>query len=345
MEHLTAFEAGRLLLPELDRALQNRFRMLKAIQASGPIGRRTLAEALNKTEREVRNETAVLSEKQLIQVFQKGMIITDLGYEVLEKLKDYFYNVSGLSDKEMLLAKILNIKNVAIVPGDVDDEPTTKAFLGKEAGYILGDLAKQNSIVAVTGGSTVASLRRYLYDTKPFNSMKFVAARGSFGDEMNFQANTLVSKFAKECGGSYHTLFLPEHLSEEAHAMMMKEPIVKETVKLYDKVNVVIHGIGSASEMGKRRKMESLDFAKLMEDGAIGEAFGYYFNENGQVVHQIKTIGIQLDQVQQSNLVIAIAGGKSKAKAIEAYFKNAAKHTVLVTDEGAADAIIARYEG
>ena len=121
---------------------------------------------------------------------------------------------------------------------------------------------------------------------------------------------------------------------------MMEEPIVKKTVQLYEDANVVIHGIGTASEMGARRGMKEEAYAKLLEKGAIGEAFGYYYDANGQVVERIKTVGIQLEQVQKSDLIIAIAGGKTKAKAIEAYFKFAAKQTVLVTDEGAADEIL-----
>lgn len=333
LTRINAFEAGRLLLPELDRSLRNRFRMLKTIQVSGPIGRRTLAEVLNRTEREIRNETVVLQEMQLIQILHNGMKITDLGYEVLEQLKDYFYEASGIADKEKQLATRLHINQVVIVPGNIEQEPASQAFLGKEAINLLSELATPNSIVAVTGGSSVASLRNYLVPSKPFNSMKFVAARGSIGDEMVFQANTLVAKFAKASDGTYRTLFLPEHLSEQAYVAMMQEPIVKETVALYDKVNIVLHGIGSAEEMVIRRKMPEQERSELLKNGAIGEAFGYYFNEQGEVVHHIKTIGIQLDQVHQSNTIVAIAGGLQKAKAIEAYFKNAARHTVLITDE------------
>lgn len=339
---MNAFEAGRLLLPEMDRMMQNRYRMLQTIQAQGPIGRRTLADVLNRTEREIRNEMGILHEKQLIQVFQKGMILTELGYEVLDRLKTYFYEISGLAQKEKQLANHLGISKVAIIAGNVDKNPSAKTYLGKEASYLLGARAKPKSIVAVTGGSSVATLRRNLVDVKPFNSMKFVAARGSMANEESYQANTLVAKFAKECGAKYHTLYLPEHLSEQAYAYMMEEPIVKETVRLYDDVNVVIHGIGTAMEMGKRRNMSDDAYKDLIEKGAVGEAFGYYFDENGNVVERIQTVGIQLEQVKQSELIIAIAGGKSKAKAIEAYFQIAAKHTILVTDEGAADAILAQ---
>ncbi|MDU7055187.1 MAG: sugar-binding domain-containing protein, partial [Enterococcus hirae] len=39
-------------------------------------------------------------------------------------------------------------------------------------------------------------------------------------------------------------------------------------------------------------------------------------------------------------IILAIAGGKSKAKAIRAYMKNAPKQTWLITDEAAAKEIL-----
>ncbi len=56
---------------------------------------------------------------------------------------------------------------------------------------------------------------------------------------------------------------------------------------------------------------------------AVGEAFGYYFNEEGEVVHKVPTIGLQLEDLSHIEHVIAVAGGSSKAKAIRAYMKSA----------------------
>ena len=60
---------------------------------------------------------------------------------------------------------------------------------------------------------------------------------------------------------------------------------------------------------------------KLQESHAVGEAFGYYFNEAGEVVHKVQTIGLQLDDLEHVEHVIAVAGGASKAKAIRAYYE------------------------
>ncbi|MEO4054515.1 sugar-binding domain-containing protein [Solibacillus sp. CAU 1738] len=340
MDKKTFFEAQRKLLPEMDTLLKKRYRMLQIIYLQGPIGRRTLAEALQLTERDIRNEMQILNEQQLIDIHSKGMVCTEIGEAALEQLKELFHELTGIAKKEQKLKEAFNIDHVIIVHGNVETDSTTYAMLGKEANSVLVDYAKPNSQIAITGGSSVAAMGPYLQPQKPLNTAQFIAARGGIGDEMTMQANTLVAQFAAKSNSKYRTLFLPEQLSEQAYSAMKEEPIVKEMMALYDEVNIVIHGIGAAEEMAERRNSSEKDKALLLKKGAVGEAFGYYFDEQGQIVHHIRTVGIQLEQVKKSDVVIAIAGGIHKAKAIQAYFKNAAKQTVFITDESAANEIL-----
>jgi central glycolytic genes regulator len=92
--------------------------------------------------------------------------------------------------------------------------------------------------------------------------------------------------------------------------------------------------------MAKRRRSSTEVLDKLSESNAVGEAFGYYFNEAGEVVHKVHTIGLQLEDLQNAEHVIAVAGGQSKGKAIGAYLKQAPASTILITDEGAAKELL-----
>ena len=333
-------KAFEILVPEVISTFQLRYRVLQMISMSGPIGRRAIVDSLKMTERFIRNEIENLKNQQLIEITQKGMICTSLGNEMLDQLKDVFQELSGLLQKEKLLAKVLGIQKVIIVPGNLDEDANIKHLIGKEAASLLTEHAKKDDYVAITGGSTVAALTHFLEPVKSLDSLTFIAARGSIGDELDFQANTLVSQFASKCHANSKTLYLPEHLSQTAYETMMKEPIIKEIIDLYDEVRIVIHGIGNAKEMAERRQSNPEIISLLRDKQAVGEAFGYYFDENGQIIYRINTIGIQLEQVKQSRNIIAVAGGANKAKAIQAYFNIAAKHTVLITDEGAANAIL-----
>jgi central glycolytic genes regulator len=103
---------------------------------------------------------------------------------------------------------------------------------------------------------------------------------------------------------------------------------------------MVLHGIGDAITMAERRKTYSEIKRKLEEKKAVGEAFGYYFNEEGEIVHKVLTIGLQLEDLAHIPHVIAVAGGSSKAKAIKAYLKQAPSSTILITDEGVAQRLL-----
>ncbi|SOC17170.1 central glycolytic genes regulator [Ureibacillus xyleni] len=333
-------EAFATVVPEVISIFQLRYRILQMISVSGPIGRRSIVDTLKITERVVRNETEILKNQQLIEITQKGMICTAHGNHMLEQLKEVFQEISGLLKKEKLLAHILGIQRVIIVPGNLEDDSNVKQLIGKEAVSFLIEHAKNDDFVAITGGSTVAALADFLAPVKSVSSLTFIAARGSIGDELELQANTLVSQFASKSHANSKTLYLPEHLSQTAYETMKKEPVIKEIIDLYEEVHFVIHGIGNAKEMAVRRHTDNEIIAILRDKQAVGEAFGYYFDINGEIIYQINSIGIQLEQVKNSRNIIAVAGGANKAKAIRAYFNIAAKHTVLITDEGAANAIL-----
>lgn len=341
MFDVSFFAAERKLMPEIDLIFQKRFRVLQAIETFGPIGRRALGEQLHLTERDIRNETTVLGEQQLILIQKKGMICTPKGYEVLEQLSELYRELSGIVAMEQQLTKMFGIARVIIVSGDAEQDQAVKQQLGKEAAQRLQKIAPPKAKIAVTGGSSVASMEEYLTDSLMLRDAKFIAARGGMGDEMTFQANMVVSKFAQRCGATYRTLFLPEHLSEQAYEAMKDEPIIREMITLYEQVDIVVHGIGAAQEMALRRNSTEQEQQLLEQKGAVAEAFGYYFNANGDIVHHLRTIGIQLEQVNKAKHILAIAAGKNKVTALQAYFKNAAPQTVLVTDEQTAKAILA----
>ena len=332
--------AQNKLLPEMSELLKKRYQILQSINQEQPIGRRTLSEFSGMTERDIRKETDLLREQQLIEMKTAGMVITRLGVEVLDSLKSFMHELTGIADLAIKLKQQLGISDVVLVPLDSDHAVSVKNQIGKEAARLLEMHFRNETKVAVTGGSTMAAIAKELKGEKSYPALKFIAARGGLGEDVLHQANTIASAFAGKTGGSFKTLYLPDHLSEEAYTMMMKEPLIREMMNLYEEIDVVVHGIGNAKEMAVRRQSTSEEVQKITEGGAVGEAFGYYFDEDGNVVYRIRSAGIQLEQVQQAPAIIAVAGGSSKAMAILSYFKNAPERTVLVTDEGAAREIL-----
>jgi central glycolytic genes regulator len=247
---------------------------------------------------------------------------------------------AGLIQLEEQLQKAYNLARVIIVPGDSENNNLTKSMLGQLAAKQLNCLTQPKQIVAVTGGGTIASIAEFLSQNVKQKTLTYVAARGGIGEEVQLQANTIAASFAAETNGLSRTLYLPDHLSEEAYNAMMKEPVIKEMLELYDQTSVVIHGIGDAMEMAERRNSSLEEIQSIEQAGAVGEAFGYYFNKDGKAVHRIRTVGIQLKQLENVKHLLAVAGGTSKAAAIGSYLEHAPPQTVLITDEGAAKELV-----
>ena len=87
--------------------------------------------------------------------------------------------------------------------------------------------------------------------------------------------------------------------------------------------------------MGMKRGLSQKQLQQLNELGAVGEAFGCYFDKDSNVVWITPTLGININDINNLNLHIAVAAGKNKVEAIlSTKFGN--KNGVLVTDEGAA---------
>ncbi|MBI5974083.1 sugar-binding transcriptional regulator [Staphylococcus canis] len=325
------------LVPDLIDKMYRRYSVLMTIQKLQPVGRRTLSEALKLTERVLRSETDLLKMQGLILVKSTGMTLTSEGIGVVSNLSEYFNQYSDYHHLARLIKQQYDIKEVHVIPGDSDVDENVKAEIGRVAGQSLEKQLYENAIVSVTGGSTMVSVSEAMTPL-PFDVL-FVPARGGLGENVIYQANTICSSMAKHTNGSYTTLYVPEQVSEKTYHSLLREPSVVQTLNRMKESQFIIHGIGDALKMAKRRQSSKEVVEKLQHHHATGEAFGYYFDQEGNIVHKVKTIGIQLEEIQSKQHIFAVAGGTSKGHAIQAYLKIAPKHTILITDEAAAKII------
>ncbi|MBA2875728.1 sugar-binding transcriptional regulator [Thermaerobacillus caldiproteolyticus] len=332
-------EAQKKLLPDLLDVMQKRYRILQYIRLMQPIGRRVLSNSLGISERVLRSEVQFLKEQNLLIMSSAGMSVTSEGNELLHILEDVMREVLGLKDLEKKLKHTLHIEDVIVVAGDSDLSPWVKKEMGRACVACMKERLTDKNIVAVTGGTTLAAVAEMMTPDSKQSDVLFVPARGGLGEDVKNQANTICAKMAEKTMGNYRLLHVPDHLSNEAYQSLIEEPTVKEVLQLIKSSSMVIHGIGDAITMAERRKTPEEDMEKIKARYAVAEAFGYYFNQEGEVVHKVKTVGIQLEDLEHVQHVIAVAGGASKAKAIKAYMKQA-PHSILITDEGAARALI-----
>lgn len=332
-------EAQKKLLPDLLQVMQKRYQILQYIRLMQPIGRRSLSTSLGLSERILRNEVQFLKDQNLIDIHTSGMTLTDEGSSSLKLLEEMMKDVLGLSSLENKLKEKFNLNRVIVVSGNSDESPWVKKEMGRACVTCIKERLIGKNIVAVTGGTTLAAVAEMMTPDSKNREILFVPARGGLGETVENQANTICAKMAERASGMYRLLHVPDQLSKDAYESIIGEPSIKELLAIMKSSSMVVHGIGDAKTMAERRKTPEADFQKIQNGNAVAEAFGYYFDQEGDIVHKVKTVGIQLDDIEEVPNVIAVAGGASKAKAIQAYMKQALD-SVLITDEGAAIELI-----
>ncbi len=330
------------VVPDMINVLNRRFLILKSIKADQPVGRRTLAARLVLSERVLRTETDFLKQQGLIQSNKSGMALTENGVVVVRGLGTYLDRLLNLQETERKLNALFQVQGCLVVPGDSDQDGAVVGSMGRTVNELLQALLpSQKNIIAVMGGTTMATVARSLDPSlSRGRELVFVPARGGIGERIDIQANNICAQMADQTNGQHRALYVPEHVSEKTYQPLLREPAVQEVVSLIKQSNAVIHSIGQAITMAKRRSMPQKAIDSLRKNDAVGEAFGYFFNQKGEIVQKLSRIGLQLEDLATMKCVIAVAGGASKAQAIAAYMKFAPHQTYLVTDEGAANLIL-----
>lgn len=322
----------KLLAPEMLDLLELRYSILRSISYNGPIGRRSLAEKLKIQERTVRNEANLLKKQGLLNIELMGMSITGLGSQLLEELHPLYMDLKGIPELEELVRARLNIKDVKIVAGDFGKDSTVLKEMGKLGSEVLKKSIKKDSILGITGGTTMYSVSEECIRDNKKRDIIVVPARGGLGKDIYTQSNSLAVNLAEKLGGSYRLLYVVDGLEEEALKYMMKNEEIKETLDLIENMDTLIFGIGRADEMAKRRNLSDDRIDSLLEEGAVAESFGHFFDIEGNELWEYKTIGMSLDKYKKIDNAIAVAGGVEKAEAIIAV-STLNKNMQLITDE------------
>ena len=329
------------IVPELVQLLEKRYNVLRTIYYKQPIGRRILASDLNMGERIVRTEINFLKEQGLIEINIPGMTVTKQGEEIVNKLESFIHEIKGLSELEDKVCSVLHLKKVIIVPGDADENPTILKDIGKACANYVKEIIKDSDIIALTGGSSIKEVVEAFPKTNNVSDILVVPARGGMGRKVETQANTLAATFAKKLNGSYKMLHIPENLSLEVLDTLLKEKEIKEVVNFIHKADILIYGIGNAIEMAEKREASQEELDRLHKLGAVGEAFGCYFNKDSEVVSQTTAVGIGINDAKNISMNIAVAGGKNKVESVISTMRNNI-NGILVTDEALGKGIISQ---
>ncbi|MCK9443202.1 MAG: sugar-binding transcriptional regulator [Tissierellaceae bacterium] len=336
MENL---ELIKKIAPEIVKTLEMRYSILRSVSYNQPIGRRMLSEDLRIKERTIRDEANILKEQGLLNIDFMGMNITEEGTRILENLQLVYTKLKGIPKLEERLQDLLGIKKVVIVPGNSNYYGMVLGDMGKITSRIIKSEICENDIIGITGGNTMAAVAEEIVPDKVKRDITIIPARGGLGRNVETQANSIAAKLADKLGGAYRLLYVPDGLERDALEIMLRNDEIKESIDLINNMNILVFGLGRADTMANRRNLSPTKIEELIDRGAVAEAFGHYFDINGNEIWEYRTVGLSLDKFKSLNKVIGVAGGEEKAHAIIS-IATLNDNMILITDEPAANKIL-----
>ncbi|WP_455129278.1 sugar-binding transcriptional regulator [Pseudoramibacter alactolyticus] len=328
----------RLVIPEISTLIELRYNILSTVKSEAPIGRRNLAYVLDMSERQVRNEIDFLQEQKLMEVERQGIILTPLGNNILDDLKQMLYTYNGLEQLENQLVEALHLKKAVVCPGDMKINYQVLNFMGKAAANVILTVMKYQDVLALTGGASTAAVAAQMKEAL-YPDAYVIPARGGIGKSHATQANNVVAEIALKLRAKYELLHLPDNIDRNLLEALKDYPEIKRVFDKMKEIDVLVFGIGRADVLADSRNTPPAEKEALLNRGAIGEAFGYYFDAQGQVIQAASTVGVDIEDYPRIANRIGIAGSKAKAEAIIGACR-VAPETILITDESAATEII-----
>jgi len=327
------------LAPETIEIMRNRYQVLKQVFYHQPIGRRQLTRNIGSTERMVRSEVDLLKSRGAIQTTAAGIFLTAYGDEMLrdfEELVPWLYNTQVLGER---LKERFGLREVIIIPGDSHIDLLARDDLSRAGAEYLRRILYPGCILAVTGGTTLAGVAAMMRDGIDADNICIVPARGGLGEDVETQAGNIAAKIAQTIGAQYRLLHIPDNLEASTAEALKKDAHISEMIQTIKSANILIHGIGSATEMAQKRGLSIAEIEYLQLHDAQGEALRYYFDGHGKIIFEIPGLGLERTDFNHIGTKVAVAGGSNKAAAIEAVLRSG-QENVLITDEGAAQQII-----
>jgi len=258
------------------------------------------------------------------------------------RIHDPFKNGTRL---EIALKKKFQLQKVIIVPDDRNSY-VIKKRLGKAAVLFLEQIIQENIILGISWGTTMQEVARQLR-YKHMKNMIVVQLNGGIS---RAEYDTHASEIAQVIGERYsavpYLLPLPAILdTADLKNAIVFDRNINRTLELAKKAEIAMFTIGSFdndSVLVKADYFESKEVDVLIKQGAVGDICSRIITYDGEICSQnlnARTIGIELEEIQQKPYSIAVSGGKEKFNAIQAGLRGK-WFNCLITDEWVAQELL-----
>lgn len=237
------------------------------------------------------------------------------------------------------LRKKYSLRNALVLAGP--DLPCSALFepLGQTAASLLEEILVDDCVLGVAWGRTLAATARAVSRLPKINVVQVTGGLST----LEFPQNSLdlVHRVASAGQGTAYPVFLPMWVEDPALVDRLKtEPTVAQVLQWYDRIEVLIVGIGSwAPPVSCLHDAFSEDWRRqVLTSGARADVCATLIDDEGRpVLSPLDRLALSISakQIRRIPEIIGIAGGIEKEPAIRAALTGK-WITTLVTDAGVA---------
>lgn len=255
---------------------------------------------------------------------------------------------SGVFQTERELERAYRLERVRIVPYANEDD-TQKRWLGHVAADLMNGLVVDNSITAVSWGTTMRAMTDWLVGQQPRSDAQIVALIGGLHNAaIGINTNEIARRLAQYFAAAVSLLLAPVYVQDEATAKgLIENPGIRDALSLARAASSVVYSLGAMhvdSTMFKLGHVSAEQKAYLEERGAVGDIACRWIDRDGYPVElpsSINPIGIPLEDLKKIPHRLAVAGGDQKRDIVLAALRGGFS-TMLVTDERTAAYLVAK---
>ncbi|MCY6485796.1 sugar-binding transcriptional regulator [Clostridium aestuarii] len=266
-------------------------------------------------------------------LIQEGIVtITINGYE------------NSFVELEDKLEQKFNLKDVIITSTEEKEDLTYK--LGKAAAFYLESVATNNCIIGTSWGTTLSETANNLSKIKK-NDISVVQLVGGINSkDISLKSDEITRNLANTFNGKSYLMYAPSLVkSKETRDIFMNEQSIKNTFRIIEKCDIALVGIGDLSKTStvyKQNYLSEEEIEEVKNSKCIGDICLRMYDVEGNSVStnlDDRIIGVSMDVLNKIPLVIAVAGGKDKTKAILGALRGSLID-VLITDNITAENIL-----
>jgi DNA-binding transcriptional regulator LsrR (DeoR family) len=230
----------------------------------------------------------------------------------------------------------------AIVVECSEDRPgPIMARIGEAAAHFLETTLQAGETIGVSSWSeTILKMVDNIHPMKSGKAKYVVQTLGGMGNPtVQTHANQLTTRLARLTGAEAHLLNAPGVAqSREGKLVLLGDPFVCETMDMFSQITLGIVGIGAMEPSNMLARsgniFTSRELAAIREAGGVGDISLRFFDAKGRIVKTAldeRVIGMSLEELQEVDRVLALAGGQMKTDAIRGALRTGVID-VLITD-------------